>query len=125
MRKKKMVIIGNGMATSRLLDELDARGADARYAITVFGDEPGGAYNRILLSKVLAGEQADSIAIKPPSWYSDRGIRLASGETVVRLDTAERTVVTESGTTEPYDLAILATGSKPVVPPLPGMTLSS
>jgi len=68
-RKRRLAIIGNGMATCRLLDDLFERGAASRFEITVFGEERGGAYNRVLLSKVLGGAEADAIVTKPPSWY--------------------------------------------------------
>ncbi len=70
-RKRRLAIIGNGMATCRLLDELERRGGFERYEIDVFGEERGGAYNRILLSKVLAGDEPDAIITKPPAWYAD------------------------------------------------------
>jgi nitrite reductase (NADH) large subunit len=87
VRKKQLVIVGNGMATCRLLDELLMRNASARYDIAVFGEEKGGAYNRILLSKVLGGEQPDAIVTKPPHWYAERGVQLHDGVGVRRLDT--------------------------------------
>ncbi|MEO6030262.1 MAG: NAD(P)/FAD-dependent oxidoreductase, partial [Candidatus Binatia bacterium] len=68
MAKKKLAIVGNGMGTCRLLDELVTRGAHHLYEITVYGEEPGGAYNRILLGRVLAGDSPDSIVTKTPEW---------------------------------------------------------
>ncbi|XXX81795.1 FAD-dependent oxidoreductase [Sorangium sp. So ce134] len=122
MRRKDLVVVGNGMATCRLLDELISRGARDRYDITVFGEEPGGAYNRVLLSKVLAGEAADAIVTKPPAWYERNGVKLVSGTSVTRLDTAARMVVTGGAASHRYDVAVIATGSRPLVPPLEGMT---
>ena len=119
--KRKLAIIGNGMGTCRLLDELVRRDATSRYEITVFGEERGGAYNRILLGKVLAGESPDSIVTKTPEWYDAHGIRLTHGTRVVRLDTLRKQVETADGQSRPYDLAILATGSQPLVPPLDGL----
>ncbi|HLL90633.1 MAG TPA: FAD-dependent oxidoreductase [Tepidisphaeraceae bacterium] len=121
MAKKNLAIIGNGMAASRLLDDLLARGANHRYAITVFGDEPGGCYNRVLLSKVLAGADPDEILIKPADWYERHGVRLVSDGLVTRLDTAVRRVHTACGGDHPYDVAVLATGSAPFVPPISGL----
>jgi nitrite reductase (NADH) large subunit len=121
MAKKDLAVVGNGMAASRLLDDLLARGANHRYTITVFGDEPGGCYNRVLLSKVLAGADPDAILIKPADWYDRHGVRLVSGGLVTRLDTAARRVYTGCGATHPYDVAVLATGSAPFVPPIPGL----
>ncbi|CAN91307.1 MULTISPECIES: FAD-dependent oxidoreductase [Sorangium] len=124
MRRKDLVIVGNGNAACRLLDELMSRGARDRYDITVFGEERGGAYNRVLLSKVLAGEAPDSIVTKPPAWYERNGVRLVSGTSVARIDTASRAVVAADGARQRYDVAVLATGSQPLVPPLEGMTTS-
>ena len=122
MRKKKLAIIGNGMATCRLLDELLQRRALDRYDIAVFGDERGGAYNRILLGKVLAGDAPDVIVTKPPEWYQANGVTLFDGVAVRRLDTGAKLVETADGATHRYDVAVLATGSHPLVPPLTGMT---
>ncbi len=119
--KKKLAIIGNGMGTCRLLDELVLRDAVRRYEITVFGEERSGAYNRILLSRVLAGDPPDSIVTKTPEWYDRHGIRLIHSTKVTRLDTVRKTVATEDGQTRRYDVAVLATGSQPLVPPLDGM----
>jgi nitrite reductase (NADH) large subunit len=122
MVKKSLAIVGNGMATCRLLDELVQRDGTRQYEITVFGEEPGGAYNRILLSRVLAGEPPEAIVTKPAEWYDRHGIRLVSRTKVTRLDVLRRNVETEDGQTRRYNLAVLATGSQPLVPPLEGMT---
>jgi len=121
-RKRRLAIVGNGMAACRLLDELQSRGGFDRYDITVFGDERGGAYNRVLLSKVLAGDEPDAIVTKPPAWFTERGIRLHDGVAVKRLDTEAKLIETADGATQRYDVAVLATGSQPRVPPLEGMT---
>jgi nitrite reductase (NADH) large subunit len=121
MHKKRLSIIGNGMGTCRLLDELVQRDATQRYEITVFGEEQGGAYSRILLGKVLGGEHPDSIVTKTPEWYDAHGIRLTSSTRVTRLDPRKKTLETADAQTRSYDVAVLATGSQPVVPPLEGM----
>ncbi len=121
IRKKKLCVIGNGMGTCRLLDELVRRDATNKYEITVFGEERGGAYNRIMLGRVLAGESPDSIVTKTPEWYDAHGIRLIHGTRVLRLDTLRKVVETADGQKRRYDVAILATGSQPLVPPLEGM----
>jgi nitrite reductase (NADH) large subunit len=121
MSKKKLFIIGNGMGTCRLLDELSTRGAAFQYEITVFGEEQGGAYNRIMLGKVLAGASPDDIVTKPLEWYDRHNVRLIDRTRVVRLDTLRKQVETADGQVRGYDVAVLATGSQPVVPPLEGM----
>ena len=121
MWKKRLAIIGNGMGTCRLLDELTARGAHVLYEITVYGEEPGGAYNRIMLGRVLGGERPDEIVTKTPAWYDRHAIRLLARTRVTRLDTLRKTVHTEDGLERRYDLAVFATGSEPVVPPLDGL----
>ncbi|MEY4546180.1 MAG: Nitrite reductase [Pseudomonadota bacterium] len=121
MAKKKLAIIGNGMGTCRLLDEFAQRGGLERYEVTVFGDEIGGAYNRIQLGKVLAGEAPSSIVTKPAEWYDQHGVRLLASTRVKSLDTLRRTVETDDGQSRRFDLAVLATGSQPLVPPLQGL----
>jgi nitrite reductase (NADH) large subunit len=122
VRKKRLAIVGNGMATCRLLDELLQRNALDRYEVMVFGEEKGGAYNRILLSKVLGGDDPDVIITKPPAWYAERGLRLFDGVAVRRLDTAAKLIEPVVGESQRYDVAVIATGSQPQVPPLAGMT---
>jgi nitrite reductase (NADH) large subunit len=121
MAKKKLSIIGNGMGTCRLLDELVLRGGAQQYEITVFGEERGGAYNRIALSRVLAGDPPDSIVTKTARWYDDHGMRLVESTRVTRLDTMRKNVETADGQSRRYDVAVIATGSQPLVPPLEGM----
>jgi nitrite reductase (NADH) large subunit len=121
MAKNKHAIVGNGMATCRLLDELVQRQAHQLYEITVYGEEWGGAYNRIQLGKVLGGAPPDSIVTKPPEWYDAHRVRLLSATRVARIDTRRRTIVTEDEQKRPFDVAVIATGSQPLVPPLPGL----
>lgn len=117
----RLVVIGNGMAGVRCVEEMTALAPDA-YRITIIGDEPHPNYNRILLSKVLQGDTSISdITINGFDWYRERGIRLLTGETVVRIDAQNRRVVAESGMTVEYDELIVATGSSAFRPPLPGI----
>ena len=90
MHRKKLAIIGNGMAAGRLLDDLVRRDGLRHYHVTVFGEEPHGCYNRILLSRVLAGAAPDDIMLKPPEWYAERGVRFRAGAAVATLDAAGR-----------------------------------
>ena len=124
MSKMKLVMVGNGMAGVRTLEEL-LRIAPDLYEITVFGAEPHPNYNRILLSPVLAGEQAvEQIILNPLSWYEDHGIRLHLGKSVEAIDRARRTVSAADATCERYDRLLLATGSNPVMLPIPGQDLA-
>src|SRR5438552_12839719 len=116
MMNKRLAIVGNGMATSRLLDELFRR--EVGYDIAVFGEEPHGAYNRILLGRILTGAAADEIMLKPPSWYAERGVTYHSGTRIERLDPVARRLHTADGQSFPYDVAVFATGSAPIIPRL-------
>lgn len=111
--KQKLVIVGNGMATGRLLDEMSVLGCD-HLDITVIGDEPEGSYNRIMLSPVLAQEASlASIIQKPVQWFEQNAIGFVGGERVVEIDRQQRYVVTEGGRRFCYDQLVLATGSRP------------
>ena len=119
----KLVVVGNGMASVRVLEELHQL-APQRYATTVFGAEPHGNYNRILLSPLLAGDKAlADIVTHPREWYAAHGIALHAGDPVVAIDRARRTVTSRGGRTERYDRLLLAPGSKPFVLPVPGKDL--
>lgn len=123
MPPQKLVMIGNGMAGVRTLEEL-LRIAPGHYDITVFGAEPHPNYNRILLSPVLAGEQTlDEIILNPLSWYAQHGITLHLGKTVTQIDRIRRTVTAADGTCARYDRLLIATGSQPFVLPVPGADL--
>lgn len=121
--RPRLVLVGNGMAGGRLLEDILACDPQ-RFAITVFGEEPYGNYNRILLSDVLNGTQEpQNIFLNPLAWYHEHGIRLHAGCRVVRIDREARQVHSEDGRVEPYDVLVLATGSRPFIPPIPGTTL--
>jgi nitrite reductase (NADH) large subunit len=118
-----LVVIGNGMAAARFVDELSAR-ALGRYAIAVVGEEPRVAYNRILLSAVLAREvAATEIELKPLQWWRDRGVTLLYGHAATAIDPQIRRVVLANGATLPYTRLVLSTGSQPIRLPVPGMNL--
>ena len=116
--KKRLAIIGNGMACGRLLDELFRRNAGTKFEISVYGGESHGCYNRILLGRILTGGTAEEITTKPRGWYAERGVIFHFGTMVTKLDTAQRTLGTADGREFPYDIAVLATGSAPFIPPL-------
>jgi nitrite reductase (NADH) large subunit len=118
----KLVVIGNGMAGARAVEEILARGGGERFAITVFGDEPYGNYNRILLSNVLAGsDDAGEIYLNPLDWYAENNIDLRAGVRVVRINPFAHLVYADDGTTVRYDKLILATGSRSFFPPVDGI----
>src|SRR3954452_19257076 len=122
-RRERLVVIGNGMAGMRAVEELLSRAPD-RYAITVIGAEPHPNYNRILLSSVLAGDKSVAdIVINPLGWYEVRNIGLIAGNPAAAIDRDAKLVTLASGETIGYDRLLLATGSKPLAPPIPGLGL--
>jgi nitrite reductase (NADH) large subunit len=121
--KPHLVVIGNGMAGCRAVEEILERDADT-YRITIFGAEPRVNYNRIMLSPLLAGEKSfDDIVINDQAWYDDNAITLVAGDPVVAIDRKIQTVTARSGRVEAYDKLILATGSDPFIIPVPGHDL--
>jgi NAD(P)H-nitrite reductase large subunit len=120
--RKRLVVIGNGMAGARLLEDLVKRGGRDRFEMTVFGDEPCGNYNRILLSSVLSrSHQPDDIFINPISWYAANGITLHAGRAVETIDLQHKVVRAAGGISETYDTLVIATGSSPLIPPIAGV----
>ncbi|GAA3937265.1 FAD-dependent oxidoreductase [Actinomadura viridis] len=114
-----IVVVGNGMAGSRLVSEIRAR--DPRVPLTVFGAEARRPYNRVLLSNVLAGAaRADQIGLVDPAWYETSGVDARLGVEVVRVDREARTVHGSDGSAVPYGTLVIATGSSSFVPPIPG-----
>ncbi len=123
MQKLKLVMIGNGMAGVRTLEELLKLAPDL-YDITVFGAEPHPNYNRILLSPVLAGEQTfDEIVLNDLNWYAQNDIKLLLGRKVTKIDRKKRLVIADDGSEAEYDRLLIATGSNPFILPIPGKDL--
>jgi len=123
MKKSKLVMIGNGMAGVRTIEEL-LKVAPNLYDITVFGAEPHPNYNRILLSPVLAGEQTlDEIVLNSFGWYAENNIALYAGKKVTEVDRVKRVVKTPDGTEAEYDRLLICTGSNPFILPIPGKDL--
>ena len=121
--KMKLVLVGNGLAGMRCLEDLLDMAPD-RYEITVIGEEPWGNYNRIMLSPVLSGEKTiEDIMLHPHAWYTDKNIRFIAGDPAVKIDRPRKQVYTEKGLKVDYDRLILATGSKPFIPPIEGKEL--
>ncbi|WP_267378765.1 MULTISPECIES: nitrite reductase large subunit NirB [unclassified Sphingomonas] len=121
--REHLVVIGNGMAGCRAVEELIARDP-ARYRVTIFGAEPHVNYNRIMLSPVLAGEKSFAdIVINDHAWYLDNAIQLVTSDPVRSIDRAAKTVTARSGLTVAYDRLLIATGSDPFIIPVPGRDL--
>lgn len=122
-RRRKLVVVGNGMAGMKTVEQL-LELAPGAYEITVFGAEPHPNYNRILLSPVLAGDkQVDDIILNPIEWYRDKNVALHLGDSVVAIDRTRRKVRSASGIEVGYDRLLLATGSRPLILPVPGADL--
>ena len=123
MSKQKLVVVGNGMAGIRTVEELLKIAPDL-YDITVFGDEPRVNYNRIMLSPVLAGEKKfDDIILNDHEWYQNHGITLRSGVRIASIDVDTKTVITQTAEAISFDKVLLATGSRPIILPVPGAHL--
>jgi nitrite reductase (NADH) large subunit len=121
--KERLVVIGNGMAPGRALERL-LESAPDRYDITIFNAEPRVNYDRIMLSPVLSGDKSfDQIVIHGDGWYIKNGITLYKGVAVTKIDRAAKAVTSAIGETVPYDKLIIATGSRPIIIPVPGSKL--
>lgn len=117
--KQRLVVIGNGMAGARAVEEILARGGADLFAVTMFGDEPYGNYNRIMLSDVLNGSQSpEGIFLNPLAWYEEHDITLHAGVPVIEIDRGTREVIAANGVCVAYDVLIIATGSQAFIPPI-------
>ena len=121
--RQRLVVIGNGMAGARTVEEILARGGGELFEITVFGDEPHGNYNRIMLSHVLSGEEdsVENILLNPVGWYAENAVTLHLGVRIVRIDRWAKLVYADNGEITPYDVLIVATGSRTFFPPMEGL----
>ncbi|WP_169823277.1 FAD-dependent oxidoreductase, partial [Aldersonia kunmingensis] len=120
----KLLVVGNGMAGARTVEEILERGGSEKFSITMIGDEPYGNYNRIMLSHVLAGEtdtDDDDLMLNPMSWYREQGVTLFSGDRALTLDRFAKQVTCESGRVVDYDVLIIATGSNTFFPNMDGL----
>ncbi|UVJ42865.1 nitrite reductase large subunit NirB [Pseudomonas sp. LS1212] len=118
-QRERLVIVGNGMVGHHCVEQLIERGALARFEVHVFGEEHQRAYDRVHLSEYFSGSDAETLALGDAQLYANHGVRLHLGEAVLEIDRERREVVTAQGR-HPYDQLILATGSYPFVPPIPG-----
>ena len=122
--RQKLILVGNGMAAVRFLEKLIERG-HSRYAVSVFGREPGAGYNRVLLSALLAGEQTRAdIITHNEDWYARHAIEYHPGTAIVAVDCHKKRVTDHDGRQYSYDKLVIASGSNPFVPPLPGRELA-
>lgn len=125
MSKQKLVMIGNGMAGVRTIEEILERNSD-KFEITIIGKEPYPNYNRIMLSNILQKKMSvDETIMNPYSWYEENNITLITGERATGVNREKQLVMTEKGKEIPYDVCIFATGSNAFVLPLPGHDLPS
>jgi ferredoxin-nitrate reductase len=121
-RQRRLVVVGTGMAGLETVQELTRRTEQGSWKVTMLGEEPGTPYNRMLLSKLLAREiEVAGLELRPRSWFERRGIELRGGCAATAIDTARRTVTDAAGEVHRYDALVLATGSRPFVPPIPGL----
>ena len=121
--RSRLVVVGNGMAGARAVEEILAKGGSDQFEITMFGDEPHGNYNRILLSHLLSGEEksVENILLNPIDWYTENAVLLHSGVRIVRIDRWSKLVYADNGEITPYDTLIIATGSRTFFPPMEGL----
>jgi NADPH-dependent 2,4-dienoyl-CoA reductase/sulfur reductase-like enzyme/predicted pyridoxine 5'-phosphate oxidase superfamily flavin-nucleotide-binding protein len=120
-----LVVIGNGMAGARAVEEILARGGGGMFRVTMFGAEPCGNYNRILLPSILDGSQSvEAVTLNPLAWYAKNDIKLHAGVRAVQIKRFAKLVFGADGSVEPYDKLILATGSRPYIPPIEGLKLA-
>jgi nitrite reductase (NADH) large subunit len=123
LAKSRILVVGNGMAGARTVEEILKRSADT-FDVTMIGDEPYGNYNRIMLSHVLAGETGvddEDLLLNPMSWYRENGVTLFAGDRAVSLDRFSKSVRCESGRVVDYDILIIATGSNTFFPNMDGL----
>lgn len=123
-QRDRLVVIGNGMAGARTVEEILSRGGGSRFEITMIGDEPYGNYNRIMLSHVLSGESSiddDDLMLNPMAWYRENDVELFAGDRAVQIDRFAKTITCESGRAIGYDTLIIATGSNTFFPNMDGL----
>ena len=121
MKRSNVVVIGNGMVSHRFCERLLEYDRDGRYSLTVVGEEPRQAYDRVHLTSYFSQRSADALLLGSRGWYEDSGIDLRVGRRVTSVDRARRTATTDDGAELPYDVLVFATGSAPFVPPVPGI----
>jgi ferredoxin-nitrate reductase len=120
---RRLLVVGTGMAALETVEEVIKRSEPGAFQVTMLGEEPGAPYNRILLSKLLAREAGPGdLELRPAAWFEKHGIDLRGGCPATRIDLDRRRVVDADGCAHDYDALVVATGSRPFVPPIPGAT---
>ncbi|MGK6350003.1 nitrite reductase large subunit NirB [Parapedobacter sp. DT-150] len=117
----KVIVVGNGMVGYKFCEKLSKKAGYDRFEVTVYGEEPRPAYDRVHLSAYFSGKTADELLMAPASWYAEQNIRLVTGALVVGIDRIHKCIITHQGVADPYDVLVLATGSSAFVPPIPGV----
>ncbi|MFZ5603632.1 MAG: nitrite reductase large subunit NirB [Pseudomonadota bacterium] len=120
MSKQKLVVIGNGMVGQKFLAQLAESDQAAAFDVTTFCEEPRPAYDRVYLSAYFSGKTAEDLSLVPPGFFEANNINLRLNDKAVNIDRAAKKVITANGESLPYDKLVLATGSYPFVPPIPG-----
>lgn len=121
MTKQYLIVIGNGMVGYKFMEKFTALGGPSAYHLITFCEEPRPAYDRVHLSEYFSGKTAEDLSLAPQDWYREQGIELHVGDAVVEIDREARLVRSKKGSVIPYDKIVLATGSTPFVPPVPGI----
>ncbi len=119
--KRKLIVVGNGMVGYKFCEKLVKRGLAEVFDVTVFGEEPYVAYDRVHLSEYFSGSTVEDLQMAPRSWYEENGITLISGDPIVDLDTSEKEIISHNGIEMCYDKLVLATGSSAFVPAIEGV----
>jgi nitrite reductase (NADH) large subunit len=119
--RRTVVVVGNGMVGHRFCERLVAGDRQGQYRLIVLGEEPRAAYDRVHLTQYFTDRSADKLLLSPPGWYADQGIEIHLATRATRIDRALREIVTAEGRHVPYDVLVLATGSAPFVPKVPGV----
>ena len=121
MEAKKIIVIGNGMVGFKFCEKLKAKDSSKRFELIVFGEEPRVAYDRVHLSEYFGEKTIEELTMAPLSWYGENDIKIYLSDPVVDIDRENKTIRSHHGIVERYDYLILATGSAPFVPPIPGV----
>jgi len=118
---QRIILIGNGMVGYKFCEKFVNKAPEGTYQLTVFGEEPRPAYDRVHLSEFFGGKSAEDLTLAPRSWYEENGIELRCGELVTKVDRSKKEITSYKGQTYPYDKLIIATGSMPFVPKIKGV----